>query len=95
MTRPDGAAMHLRHNLMLVQSGQKTRAPGIKKCPDCREHFIDDHRGLPYCGNCRINHTRACGDCGQPFRNTESGDRLCPSCREQIPLFGPPSGGRS
>ena len=78
---------NLRRNLRLVQSGRKTRAPGIRRCPECDTPFIDDHSGLPLCPACRPNHTRQCAHCRARFTNTPAGDRLCPSCRHQPSLF--------
>ena len=78
---------HLAHQLMLVRTGRKSRAAGIRRCTDCTEPFNDDHTGLPYCGTCRTRHTRRCTDCQQSFPNTEAGDRLCDCCRAQLSLF--------
>ena len=80
---------YLAHNLMLVRTGLRSRAAGIRRCTDCREPFIDDHTGLTWCPTCRPNHQRRCADCGQPFSNTPAGERLCDCCREQLALFFP------
>ncbi len=72
---------------MLVATGRKSRAPGIRRCTDCREAFIADTSGLGWCPTCRPNHHRRCADCGQPFANTPAGDRLCDCCRQQLSLF--------
>ena len=79
----------LARNLRLVQSGRKTRAPGIHRCGDCDTPFIADHSGLTLCPECRPNHTRQCAQCPTRFTNTRDGDRLCPSCRHQPSLFDP------
>jgi hypothetical protein len=79
---------YLRHNLMLVRTGRKSRAPGIRRCPDCDEPFIDDHAGLPHCPGCRTAHCRFCKGCCQLIANTTEGDRYCLSCQSQPTLFG-------
>ena len=84
--RPNDPGGYLAHQLMLVKTGRKHRAPGIRHCTDCREPFIDDHTGLPHCPRCRVTHRRRCTDCQQPFANTAAGDRRCTSCRAQLPL---------
>jgi hypothetical protein len=81
------ADLTAQRNLRLVQSGRRTRAPGIRRCGDCDTAFIDDHSGLPLCVECRPNHTRQCAHCPARFTNTPAGDRLCSSCRQQPALF--------
>ena len=81
---PDG---HLAHNLMLVRSGRKSRAAGIRRCPDCDKPFIDDSSGLAHCPDCRLYRRRRCDACRASIVNTAAGDRLCESCREQTTLF--------
>lgn len=76
-----------RRYLMLVATGHKRRAPGIRHCPDCTQPYIDDYTGLPYCPGCRVNHRRYCRSCRVLIPNTSRGDRLCLSCHDQIPLF--------
>ena len=83
---PDG---YLAHQLMLVRTGRRSRAAGIRRCTDCHEPFIDDHTGLTWCPTCRTAHHRRCADCGQSFPNTPAGDRLCDCCRDQFALFLP------
>lgn len=83
-TDPD---FHLYQNLKDVMSGVKHRAPGIRRCQDCENPYIDDHSGLPHCPNCRTNHRRFCRQCHALIRNTEQGDRLCASCVNQEALF--------
>ena len=78
---------YLAHNLMLVQTGRKSRASGIRRCPDCTEAFIDDHTGLAHCPTCRTAYRRRCAVCRAPIAITADGDRLCLSCQDQIPLF--------
>lgn len=78
---------YLAFNLMLVRTGRKARASGIRCCPDCTEPFIDDRVGLAQCPDCRVNHRRYCPDCRALIPNTSRGDRLCESCQDQIPLF--------
>lgn len=77
---------YLRHNLALVRSGRKTRAPGIKRCRDCDEPFIDRNTGLSYCPDCRTNHDRHCQGCRARMRNTTEGHRYCVCCQNQLPL---------
>ena len=84
---PGDPGGHVAHQLMLVRTGRKSRAPGIRRCDDCREPFVDDHTGLPWCTACRVAHRRRCADCDHPFPNTAAGDRRCTCCREQLPLF--------
>lgn len=88
---------YLAENLRLVQTGCKSRAPGIRRCGDCKRPWIDDHTGLAWCPDCRVTHTRRCRTCGTPFTNTRAGDVLCVSCRDQDPLFDldPATGGES
>jgi hypothetical protein len=80
---------HLQISLYQVQAGVKARVPGIRRCHDCRNPYIDDQSGLPYCRNCRADHNRNCGQCGTTFRNTTDGAHLCKSCLNQpsLPLF--------
>jgi hypothetical protein len=84
---PTDPQFHLLMNLRDIRNGTKSRAPGIRRCTDCNEPWIDDHDGLPYCTDCRVNHYRACQQCGTASRNTERGDRLCASCTHQDSLF--------
>lgn len=74
-------------NLQLVRSGVRSRAPGIRRCPACREPWINDGTGLSWCETCRIGRQRKCAHCAATFTLTEQGERLCQSCTEQIPLF--------
>ncbi len=89
--RPPGEPVehtaYLRRNLRLVAAGVKSRAPGIRRCTDCRDPWIADNSGLSLCPDCRVQHLRVCGDCHRPFTNTRAGDRLCMCCRDQHPLF--------
>ena len=85
--RPNDPGGHLAHQLMLVRTGRRHRAPGIRHCTDCHQPFIDDHCGLTWCVTCRTRHTRRCADCAQQFPNTPAGDRQCDCCSEQLPLF--------
>lgn len=78
---------YLRHNLMLVQTGRKSRAPGIQRCTDCREPFINRGTGLSYCADCRTDHRRFCKGCNTLIANTIHGDRYCLSCQNQMSLF--------
>lgn len=78
---------YLRHNLMLVRTGRRDRAPGIRKCADCAEHFIDDNTGLAWCRDCRTGHYRRCQGCQTLMFITPDGDRLCNCCQTQITLF--------
>ena len=78
---------YLRHNLMLVRTGRRDRAPGIRKCADCTEHFIDDHTGLSWCRTCRTDHHRRCADCHTLMPITADGDRRCDCCQSQTTLF--------
>jgi hypothetical protein len=84
---PGDPGGHLAHQLMLVRTGRKSRAAGIRRCPDCTEPFIDDQTGLVHCPICRTNYRRRCADCHTPMANTTDGDRLCLSCRDQLALF--------
>ena len=84
--KPNDPGGYLAHQLMLVQTGRKNRAPGIRRCADCAQPFIDDHTGLGHCATCRVTHRRHRADCRQPFLNTPAGDRLCASCRNQLAL---------
>jgi hypothetical protein len=77
---------YLAHQLMLVRTGRKTRAPSIRRCDDCGEPFIGDSSGLSYCPTCRPTHQRRCADCTQLFPNTPTGDRRCGCCRHQLAL---------
>ena len=79
--------MHLRIALGDITAGVQQRAPGIRRCGDCDTPYIDDHCGLTYCRDCRINHIRSCRDCGTRFRNTVNGVQLCRSCIDQSSLF--------
>ncbi len=87
MTTDTDTASYLRHNLMLVQTGQRDRAPGIRRCADCHEPWIDDHTGLSWCRTCRPEHRRRCAHCHTFIAITPDGDRLCDCCREQTALF--------
>lgn len=87
-TTPDIHEEYLQHNLMLVRTGRKSRAPGIRRCPDCTEPFIDDHTGLSHCPDCRTDHRRFCRGCHRLIANTARGERYCVSCENQTPLFG-------
>jgi predicted RNA-binding Zn-ribbon protein involved in translation (DUF1610 family) len=84
---PADADGYLVHNLMLVQTGRKSRAAGIRKCSDCDRAWIDDHAGLTQCPECRTEHFRRCAGCRARIRNTTDGDRYCDCCRDQLPLF--------
>ena len=79
----------LERNLRLVRTGQARTAPGIRRCPDCRQPWIDDDSGLSFCRDCRVHRRRSCQDCGTAFPNTADGDRRCVCCRAQLPLFTP------
>jgi len=76
---------YLRHQLMLVRTGRKTRAPGIRRCPDCKEPHIADQTGIAYCPECRVNHTVRCRTCRAPI--PLDGNPQCLCCQNQIPLF--------
>lgn len=76
-----------RFNLMLVRTGRKSHAPGIRRCRDCAEPWIDDHTGLVHCPECRTGHRRFCHGCKTLITNTEHGDRYCISCQNQHALF--------
>ena len=78
---------HLQHNLQLVQAGIRSSAPGIRRCHDCKQRYIDDRVGLHHCPNCRVNHRRYCRQCRNLMPNTTQGHRLCECCRDQLPLF--------
>ncbi|MGH3611159.1 MAG: hypothetical protein ACRDRK_00760 [Pseudonocardia sp.] len=84
---PGDPGGYLAHQLMLVKTGRKSRAAGIRRCPDCTEPFIDDHTGLTHCPDCRTAYRRHCADCRAPMTNTAAGDRLCLSCQNQLVLF--------
>jgi hypothetical protein len=84
---PTDPQFHLLINLRDIRNGVKSRAPGIRRCRDCTQPWIDDHSGLPCCTDCRVNHHRACQQCGTAFRNTEQGDRFCFSRTNQDSLF--------
>lgn len=84
---PTEPNFHLYQNLKAVQTGVKSRAPGIRRCRDCENPYIDDNSGLPYCPHCRTAHRRFCKHCHTLIRNTEEGDRLCASCADQELLF--------
>ena len=81
---------YLRHNLMLVQTGRRDRAPGIRRCTDCHEPWIDDHTGLSWCRTCRTTHRRRCEGCHALIAITTDGDRLCDCCQQQTGLFPAP-----
>lgn len=78
---------YLRHNLMLVQTGRRSRAPGVRRCADCDTPYIDDHSGLTWCRTCRVTRHRRCADCRTSMPITPDGDRLCDCCRAQGALF--------
>jgi hypothetical protein len=78
---------HLQLNLRQVQAGIKSRAPGIRRCQDCAEPYIDDRVGLVHCPTCRVNHRRYCRGCWALMPNTTQGDRLCDCCQDQLALF--------
>ena len=84
---PTDPRFHLLINLRDVQSGKKSRAPGIRRCKDCHHPYIDDYSGLPHCPNCRTNHRRFCKSCQTLIENTIAGDKLCASCTDQTALF--------
>jgi hypothetical protein len=86
-TDPTDPRFTLLQNLQLVRSGVKSRAPGIRRCPDCDESWIDDHTGLTYCPTCRIGHWQRCRMCHAQIAITVGGNPLCDSCTDQIPLF--------
>ena len=86
-TDPTDPRFTLLQNLQLVRSGVKSRAPGIRRCPDCDEPWIDDHTGLSYCPGCRIQHRRRCRTCRAHITNTADGNPLCDSCTDQTTLF--------
>lgn len=92
---PGDPGGYLAHHLMLVRTGRKSRAPGIRKCPDCAEAFIADDTGIPHCPTCRTGHRRRCTDCHAWITNTADGERQCLSCRDQISLFDEPGGATS
>ena len=85
--KPNDPGGYLAHQLLLVATGRKHRAAGIRHCTDCGEAFIDDHTGLTWCPTCRPAHRHRCVDCGAPFPNTPGGDRRCTCCRAQLALF--------
>ncbi len=78
---------YLLRDLQRVRNGVTSRAPGISKCADCREPYIDDHSGLAWCKTCRVRHHRACRDCKTRFPCTRQGHTQCVSCRTQHSLF--------
>lgn len=80
-------AAYLRQQLHLVQSGRKTRAPGIRKCPDCHKPYIGDDTPVVWCPECRTGHQVACRDCGTRFPCDQAGTVICPCCRDQTTLF--------
>jgi hypothetical protein len=83
----DPEYIRLRINLQRVQKGIKTRAPGIGKCSDCTKPYIKDHSPVPYCPDCRHNHSVTCRDCGVVFVCDREGNVICTSCRRQEALF--------
>ena len=74
-------------NLLDVQSGKKSRAPGIRRCKDCGTAYIDDDSGLVHCFNCRTERRRFCKQCKTRISNNTAGDKLCASCADQTALF--------
>lgn len=74
-------------NLRAVQSGRRSRAPGIGRCPDCTVVFIRDS-SVRWCPTCRVGHVLPCTGCGVRIPIAEDGSRVCPSCQGQLPLFG-------
>ena len=84
---PSDPRFYLVINLMDVQSGKKSRAPGIRRCKDCDTAYIDDNSGLVHCPVCRIDHRRFCKNCKRLIPNTAAGDKLCASCTDQSALF--------
>lgn len=76
----------LQRNLARVQNGVLHRAPGIRKCADCHEPYIQDESGLNWCPDCRVHHVRRCSDCTIRFFCTREGHTRCPSCRQQLAL---------
>ena len=84
---PTDPRFHLVVNLMDVQSGKRSRAPGIRRCKDCDTAYIDDNSGLVHCANCRTDHQRFCKGCKRLIPNTTAGDKLCASCADQSALF--------
>jgi hypothetical protein len=84
-TDPTDPRFMLLQNLQLVRSGVKSRAPGIRRCLDCDQPWIDDHTGLTYCPVCRVGHWQRCRRA--QIAVTVDGNPLCDSCTDQIPLF--------
>jgi hypothetical protein len=77
----------LLQNLQLVRSRVKSRAPGIRRCPDCDQPWIDDHTGLAYCPVCWVGRWQRCRTCRAQIAMTVDGNPLCDSCTDQFPLF--------
>lgn len=86
-TDPTDPRYTLLQNLQLIRTGVKSRAPGIRRCRDCDQPWIDDHTGLSHCPLCRINHRRQCRSCRAQMAVTADGNPLCDSCTHQIALF--------
>ena len=86
-TDPTDPRFTLLQNLQAIRSGVKSRAPGIRRCPDCDEPWIDDHTGTAHCPICRIEHRWRCRTCWALVAITADGNSLCDSCINQIPLF--------
>ena len=86
-TDPTDPRFTLLQNLQAVRSGVKSRAPGIRRCPDCDQPWIDDHTGLTYCLTCRIEHRWRCRTCRALVVIVVDGSPLCDSCIAQIALF--------
>jgi uncharacterized Zn ribbon protein len=78
---------HYQRNLHLVTAGVKSRAPGIRRCRDCKTPFIAGTTNHTYCPTCRPNHHQHCRRCTREFPIDDLGVTLCPICCTHLTLF--------
>jgi hypothetical protein len=78
---------YYQRNLHLVQAGVKSRAPGIRRCRDCRTPFIAGTTNHTYCPTCRPNHHQHCHICTREFPIDNLCTPLCPLCHTHPTLF--------
>lgn len=78
---------YLEHALQQVKSGRRSSMPGIRHCPDCTHPFIPYDAQVPYCRDCRVNHSVRCRTCRTLFDCDTEGTVICKSCQNQETLF--------
>lgn len=68
------------------------RTRGLRTCADCGEVYPAADASGRWCVVCESEHLRRCQDCGVLIARHGSLGR-CPSCRDQLALFGFGAGG--